>query len=565
MTTVNWERISGETVEDLVAALVVMSNPNANQITPAGGDGGVDIRVATPDGFDVYQVKRYARPLTTTQAKAVERSWVTFVAKTLNEVPVASWTLVAPWNPSRQRLTWLNDLTGAAGIPTRWMGRTQLDVLAGENPRVVDYYLGNGADRIHALMAEALSAGRNVDRTSGDTLLDSVIARQRSLTDSLDDVDPFYRYETTVRAGVPDDDSWMPEHDHPSGASLITYQQLDEASFAETRIYPRSPLSHILRPIRTTMHFDVADSADAEAVRRFHLYGAPFDRVPATRIRSVGPPGTVSDGSGFVTVMPVPGIASTLPELELRLLDASGTAIHRVELVDVEYSSGLVGNGVRLAAWDASHSLKVELFVGAAGERDSLNLANAEIVGKRPAEILPAIKLGAVLDDGAELAIAIRNGKVLFGGWQCRGALGDPQQNKLWLKFIEALIEIQSHTFANVLVPREFARSAYEAVLRLARLLRGEVIEEPWDHFPMVVNKPEHIRTEPEFAILAQQPMSLNLDGTIIELDHLLQTHMPTARLDVASLDGQIKAGDTIQIRPGSDATATVRAIPAPR
>ncbi|MBE1582759.1 hypothetical protein ACFPOI_59965 [Nonomuraea angiospora] len=130
MTTVTWEREPGEKVEEFVAALLLLKYPHGNQPTPSKGDRGVDVRVENPDGFDIYQVKRYSRPLTAGQARKIEASWNTFVSQTL---PVRSWTLVTPWQPTNPRLDWL---------------------------------AGDGGQRLARLMAEALQGGREVPPAS---------------------------------------------------------------------------------------------------------------------------------------------------------------------------------------------------------------------------------------------------------------------------------------------------------------------------------------------------------------------------------------------------------------
>ncbi len=124
MTLVNWERLPGETVEEFVAAMLLLRHPHGNQITPSRGDRGVDIRVANPDGYDIYQVKRFCRPLTSRQVTDVENSWQRFVDETLPVLPVRSWTLVTPWNPTHERL---ERLTADSGLRISWMDRDHLD------------------------------------------------------------------------------------------------------------------------------------------------------------------------------------------------------------------------------------------------------------------------------------------------------------------------------------------------------------------------------------------------------------------------------------------------------
>jgi hypothetical protein len=186
VSAVNWEREPGEKIEEFVAALLLLEHPAGNLITPSRGDRGVDIRVPNPDGFDIYQVKRYTRPLTSRQAKEIETSWATFVRETLPVLPVRSWTLVTPWNPTNERLDWLAGLTAGSGVATTWMGRTNLDVLAAQRQSLVSYYFGDGGHELKRLLADALQAGRDLPHTdAAEDLLAAAIARQRSIAATL--------------------------------------------------------------------------------------------------------------------------------------------------------------------------------------------------------------------------------------------------------------------------------------------------------------------------------------------------------------------------------------------
>lgn len=94
-------------MKSFVAALLLLEYRDGNLTAASRGDRGVDIRVPSPDGFDVFRVKRYTRPLTSNQATSVQDSWSAFVGGTLPVLPVRSWTLVTPWNPTNDRLDWL--------------------------------------------------------------------------------------------------------------------------------------------------------------------------------------------------------------------------------------------------------------------------------------------------------------------------------------------------------------------------------------------------------------------------------------------------------------------------
>jgi len=310
------------------------------------------------------------------------------------------------------------------------------------------------------------------------------------------------------------------------------------------------------------MQFHPGDAETAEAVRRFHLYGAPITNVPATTTKAEGPPGTASTGSGFVSFMPAPGVASPLPELELRLLDGAGAVIHRFDLVDVEHSQGVTGKGVRLAAWDRSHSLHVEALFGSGVEPDAVNLASGEIAGKPPADVLPAIQLGTLMGPDSTLEIGVRNGRTLLGDWRLGAAAPNAARDRLWVEFLEALIEIQAHTFVKILVPGDVTEEVFTEVTQAARLLRGEVLEVDWDELPTVVGEPQNWQSEPEFALLVRQPFTIDLAGQRIELDRILQFHSPTARR-VDESSKPIQPGDQILLGPGSQPKASIRVLEA--
>jgi hypothetical protein len=419
MTRVNWELEPGEKVQEFVAALLLLAHPTGNMITPSRGDRGVDIRIPTETGYKIYQVKRYSSRLTSNQAKDIEASWKTFAAETLGHIPVASWTLVMPWNPTNERLEWLEALTSDAGIPVDWMGRITLDNMAADNPSLVSYYFGDGERRLNDLLASALAAGKEVpDGLGAAGVLDAVKNRQAALADSLCAVDPFYRYEISVRTGVLDDETCAAEGKAAVGAALVRFETLTDTSYAITRIYPRSAESQNLRPIKATVQFDFEPGTEEhDAVERFHLYGAPFEKIAASVISSEGPPGTTARGDGFMSVFSLP-VADPLPELELKLLGGRGEVTHCIQLEDVQVSTGVAADrGTRLIASDRASVLGIEMLTGAQGRKDELSLTVSPPFGKSARAVLPAVEFLVALVPGCELQLAVSGGKALVAGW----------------------------------------------------------------------------------------------------------------------------------------------------
>lgn len=126
MGRIEWTTLEGETVEAVVAMFVNRERPDSTRITPSMGDGGVDIlaRGAGPDGSDVvYQVKRYARPLTAKQKAEVESSLAVLQSDPRwARLAVREWRLVLPWDPTPEAETWLQDVAEHYDVRAIWHG-----------------------------------------------------------------------------------------------------------------------------------------------------------------------------------------------------------------------------------------------------------------------------------------------------------------------------------------------------------------------------------------------------------------------------------------------------------
>lgn len=561
MAAVNWERMSGERVEELATALVLSTRREGNRVTPSRGDKGIDIRIRTADGWEVYQVKRYSRPLTSKQAAEVAGSWETFVAEgvpALAGLGVASWNLAMPWDPTNERLDWLRRLTEGQPFPVNWVGRAQLDAMAAERPEFVDYYQG-GADRVIDLMARAVRGGEPVATGSaGEALLEAVTNRQRALTDLLDGIDPFYRYTVEVRQGPLLDDWTSQVRPEDETATLVVYSQVDDDHHIATRITAKSAMAAVLRPIRHQVQFDVTDPGHREQVERFQRFGSPLTNVPAVAVSSSGPPGTeIPDGAELVVSMAAVG-GSDL-ELELRLLDESGQSLAVLELTGIQVTHGDRRRGTRVVGSDESDAIRVEMLVYEGGSSE-LSLTTTSLAGKRATRALPAARFVEAMRPGTALQLAFVGGKTVGAPWQV-GEVGSddahPYDRGLWARFVEALTVLQRHTYAEVRVPAEMTRGLYEEVLRIAKLLRGETLQLSASATASVtVTDPDSV-TETEFAVMWQRLMAIELEGVVIETDRVELIHSPRARL-VGGLPRQM--GDTIQI--GFDEAPTSRAVP---
>jgi hypothetical protein len=558
VTTVNWERLSGDAVEELAAALILRGRAEGNRVTPSRGDRGIDLRVWNGSSWEIYQIKRYCRPLTRAQAREVEASWNTFVVATLPVLQASAWHLVMPWDPTNERLEWLAALTGDSGIQTDWIGRSQLDFVAADNPQVVAYFQGDGAAHLQRLLTSALRGGNPPpDGTAGEALLEAVAERQTALATSLDEVDPFYRYEINVRAGpLPED--WAASSPETDDAALIVYRQTSEKQHTVMRILPRDALAPLVRPITQTISFDVSEPAHRQMVENFARYGAPIAQVPATTLKSDGPPGANRPvgSTGLVSIV-VPE-HDGIPDLELRICGGDGRQVCSLPLGPAEVSTGSAGPGMRIAAWDTSHSLRAEFLLSKeSGVPSQLTIETSELSGKPATRVVAVARFVAAVNVGCTIELAIVGGLPVSGGWEA----GDfPSKDRdIWADILQDLVEIQAHTHVVIRVPETLTAETAEEIKRIARLLRGEVLRYEPNRVALTLAPDAEVVTGP-LAVRFHRAIVLDLDGQEIPVDRYELVHSPSARIDVKPLDD---CGDR-EAFVVFDTPATVHAIESP-
>jgi hypothetical protein len=524
MTMVNWERESGDRVEEFAAALILLDNPQGNRITPSRGDGGIDLQVESNGRWDIYQVKKFAHTLTGSQKNQIKESWERFVAETLPLKNVRSWTLVMPWDPTREQMDWLDELTSGYTFEVRWWGRAHLDGLAAGRPAVVDYFFGDGGRRITALMEQMLALGGGIPHGQrGGGLLERIIERQQQILQALSHVDPFYKYVVEIRTGNVNDVGESQMHADARGASLIQYVQINEEQYAGIRVLPLSAESSWLRPICGTFVFTPPPGSDqAAALADFLDYGTGFTAMPGELTDVKGPPGLIEPGAGLFSVIPVFD-ESSMPPLELQVNAPGEGVILRLPLTNIKAMGAPRGDGFSLTAEDASGTLSFG-FKGRTHEgtgQETFNFRAHSSVGKYPHDVLPAITFLAQMDGKNEVSLAVRGGRPLL-----KPLVGENDSRNralAFVSFLEDLILIQQHTHDALKIPDLEACSQKErdSVGAIAKMLRGEKAEGRWNTFTTDGIDADHpmFSKRESITVVTQEPMFLTLEGVRTELD----------------------------------------------
>jgi hypothetical protein len=220
-----------------------------------------------------------------------------------------------PWDPTREQMEWLNELTSGYTFEVHWWGRAHLDGLAAGRPAVVDYFFGDGGRRITALMEQMLALGGGIPAgQQGGGLLGRIVERQQQIVQALSHVDPFYKYVVEIRAGSVNHVGESQMHADARGASLIQYVQISEEQCAGIRVLPLFAESSWLRPIGGAFVFTPPPGSDqAAALADFLDYGTGFSAMPGELTDVKGPPGLVEPGAGLFSVIPVFDESTCLP------------------------------------------------------------------------------------------------------------------------------------------------------------------------------------------------------------------------------------------------------------
>ena len=576
MTQVNWERRSGEQVEEFVAAMLLLRNPHGNLITPSQGDRGVDIQIkAETGGYDIYQVKKYASTLSPSQKKAIEHSWNTFLAQTAGRIQINSWNLALPYDPTPENLDWFEKLTGDSGITTQWYGRSQLDTWAADSPQLVDYYFGEGKKRSDDLLRQMMSILNIPSHSSNDVpapTLDTILSKTSDIISLLDNVDPFYRYECEFRRGNLEElgKGYFSDSRRAQTAAFISfYQQKDSDVTTILRVTPKCAESYRFRPITLNMILRAEPGTEAHAaLRDFIQYGIPPQNMQAEIEDVQSPPGGPLPGKGIISLIDY-SEQDKLPPLEVKFFpNESDGEVFAVDVEHISHGVAPSGEGSYLRFSDRSSVATITLLATAADELADLRVECNTFDGRKPSEVLPGLRLIAGLRNGGELELGVRDGGPQI--FKARSSGSDNREMRSAAQkivaYVESLMEIQKHTFLKVTVPvmEAVTKEDMDSTMEVARLLRGETVTRKWSQLELTVEDREHIPFDEnaQQAILYHTKLIAQVGDQEIDTGYVKQTVCNSAR--IASVHEKDKTTTTgyVTLVPGSIPEAVLSAIP---
>ncbi len=198
---IDWEQDPKRT-ERGIQMLLRRLYPGLRSLDGAGGDGGRDAQLVTPDGLTVFEIKSFGR-LDSSRRRQVKRSLRTAVTSTPH---MTRWVLVLPLNrtptrPGRRgsEEAWFDDdlVACAPGVDLEWRGLDWLDTQVAENMDVQRYIEGKDAQLLQRVqefnLEKAVLAGGAADLTE----------RVATLKRRVDEVSMYWTLDFFVRDGVP--------------------------------------------------------------------------------------------------------------------------------------------------------------------------------------------------------------------------------------------------------------------------------------------------------------------------------------------------------------------------
>lgn len=574
MTRVAWIRYEGDDIEAVVSMFVCRENPTAYRIRPSSGDGGVDVCVPTGDGHvEIYQVKRFAENLTSSQKQqvveshsriqeyAAERGWT-----------IDKWYLTLPLDPTPENDEWLEKFAATAYFPCEWAGLARIEAWAAVHGDIVDYYLEGGKARLveelgrFAAISAIPVAGTRPQTVEGFAHLEPAgIEHQLAvLRDSLNSRDPHFLYAFSV-SEQPEIASPRP----PGYPALVTStaRSIGE-SWVSFHVLARCSESIRERPITVKAKIVVEHGSAAEQeFNEMRTYGrvptVPFDVVDL----SVDLPGGLAQQAKNGKLMAQPADEAETFVRRYTILSPDGEELAEVPFIVSAPDSNHNGTGLANRGVDPSGFLELEvLSVHRDGKFDmTMRLHSSDPSGIFPDEIEQPLAFLYHFNAPNKMRVAYPRGtKYQVLDIPQRPLEADrPRWIGLLLRYVRALITVQAHVETELRIPDVDTDNFDDmrSVLDAARMLNGEDVPATWSTTAFTLH-PGADAPEGPLQAVVQQSFDLTISGETIHLGAMLV--IPTGPAQVANVRSDAVGNTIADLVPTDEhPTALLRWIPA--
>lgn len=588
---VDWGSRDGNEVEAVIANLLYNECGRAVRVRPGQGDFGIDVIIPATENsepWDVYQVKKYAANLNSTQkAKIIESFSRLLIGLIRESLPINDWYLVTPLDPTviKDLRGWFNDLPESAishakaldeepltddeevvarewldapGRKIEWKGLPFCDSLAAKYWYVVDYYLYGGRDRIRdatdslaGLLAGDMKARQRSDAEPGHgraALLEpSEIVDHLTLLDSVLDTDPHFTYGHGISPT-------LPTMEYEPGLVAATIQSLPNKRWLFFKIYRRSAQSLEERPIPIHLEFTFAErTPEYEAYEQWMRYGKPFEAPARFSLDLPGGLGA-EDVEGTVSV-PAPHEREAY-KLRMRVVDPDQTTLGELEFA-MRSTAASDGTGGWVTGTDPSGVMCNEGFYDTAPDAEQrVNFTLAPLGGHVAATVQPAVRFARHLEAPNMVQIAGP-----FGMFQNMIEL-DVAQGMVPPsidRFVTSLAMIQTRTSQVIRIPEitEITIDEVRVIHRVARLIDGDTNVGKWRRQSIEGVAPGSMEVGEHIQIQLDIPLRVRIEGVVLKIGTVEQTILSAT---VVEIDGT-----TVSIEPNLNDTVHERLVDGPQ
>lgn len=502
---VEWTVLEGGQTESVLATCIYIDHPRSNRIRPSRGDGGIDVLEpvsASDDLFDVWQIKRFAANLGSSEKRQIEKSFRRILLSLVRRnIPLRNWHLVLPLDPTvENRLSWFNKMpkkvfegmktekkleltqTEIATIQTwlndksceiTWKGLDFCESMVAAHPEVPDYFLHGGRERLRdamQMLTELLTGAQSL-RGAGDSTAVlqpvEVESQLRKLQQALDG-DPHFRYGFQVEPRP------TPVH-ATSDLVAATQQTLPNGQTLTYRIYERFAESLNERPIPVKLEFAFEDPAfDRKAFEDWRDYGVEFNGFGSVNVDLPG--GLDGAGSGRIRLA-----ASPSPTFQRRYRIATPEGRKIADLMfNCSTTTGLSKKSARVTGVNAENLLAMEFKGSLEGDSAAVSFTAEPMERVEASRAAQTIRFLGAWRAGNRLQV----GEPFGGKFADIHPIptGEELVHPLIVTWVEALAEIQDHVAETILLP-PFDTVTYRDVrdaVDAAAMMRGQTVVARW-------------------------------------------------------------------------------------
>ncbi|MFD0300351.1 restriction endonuclease [Streptomyces sp. NPDC127123] len=517
MARVEWTRLSGDEVEEIVAILLSRENRRATRVRPSQGDGGIDVIVPDGDGdsYSVYQIKKFTQNLENNEKKQISKSYnrlTTYVAE--QGIVVSAWNLVMPLDPTNENRAWLSGVTEGASFGVDWLGLIFVDGLAAKYPDVIDYYARDGKGRLLEVVTE-LAQMMSPQVTPGPA---GAIDRIEVLHNQMNRWDPHYKYDLMVTDYVPNPATFN------NPGVLCVHQTASQERCVSIIIKARFDDAVNVRPIPMTLKFNVQPGTpSAEALREHLDYGANLELEDGQVEFSVDLPGGlgVEDAQGSVRIVSLATEGVVGEDVLLEILSPEGRVLASATLVVQSRVAGQTGRGGLLFGTETNGVFQATWRLDFSSTQTRLNIhTSGDFAGMRLEDLLNGVSFLSQFH--APNRFRIRN--------PYSGEIPDadeitaervPVADAL-LQVVRSLLTIQEAARVQIRFPGMQAITPESANEwnRAAALLRGDRVPLSWDHMrlPVTPETRDELLAQLPAAVMFRNPLTVSIAKRTFQL-----------------------------------------------